>query len=109
MAKYTTYQSDNKVIVVSRFAGKAVRGIAKCDPNDLFDESFGEDLAKARCDLKISTKRQRRACELAVEALEQLKAAQARVDSAMDYIKEATAELEDASKRVAELEAEAQK
>ena len=109
MAKYTTYQSDNKVIVVSRFAGKAVRGIAKCDPNDLFNGVFGEELAKARCDLKISTKRQRRACELAVQALEQLKAAQARVDRAMEYVKEATTEIEVASKRVAELEAKAQK
>lgn len=107
MAKYTTYQNDNKVIVVSKYAGKAVRGVAKCDPADVFNGVFGEDLAKARCDLKISTKRHRRACELAVQALEDLKAAQARVDKMIQFVNESTVEVEYAKKHLEDLEAQA--
>ena len=39
--RYFYNVSDNKVVCVSHYAGKAVRGIAKCDPVDNFVEDQG--------------------------------------------------------------------
>lgn len=107
MAKYMTIHADNKTIVVSKYAGKPVRGIAKCDPNDLYNGVFGERLAKARCDLKVSEKRQLRAAELTSQALTQLEHAQARVEKMMLYLKESTEEVAAAEQLVRDIEAEA--
>lgn len=109
MAKYNTYHSDNKVIVVSRYAGKAVRGIAKCAPGDLFNGVFGESLAKARCDEKVSEKRLKRAEQLYAEAVTAYAAAQNRMQRMAEYLDEAAVEYEAATKAVAALEAEANK
>lgn len=107
MAKYTTYFNDSKVIVVSRYAGKSVRGVAKCDPKDQFNGVYGERLATARCDVKVSEKRQRRAAELATAAAQDLIKAQARLDKMMAYLREATDDFDAAQKALAEIEAEA--
>lgn len=63
MARYNTYHNGNQVIVVSTYAKKPVRGIAKCDPRDEYSHEFGEKLAKARCDMKVAEKRLARAQE----------------------------------------------
>lgn len=55
--RYQEYVTGNKVIIVSHYAGKPVRGIAKCNPKDEFDFTKGKKLAKARCDKKIAMKR----------------------------------------------------
>lgn len=73
--RYNYYAADNKIICVSHYAGKAVRGVAKCDPKDDFDVDAGKKLAQARCDQKISEKRVRRARERYEEALELVKEA----------------------------------
>lgn len=57
MYRYKIYRSNSKVVVVGSFAGKAVKGIAKCDPEDTFSTRIGEDLATARCENKIAVKR----------------------------------------------------
>lgn len=59
--KYKFYVNDNKVIAVSTYAGRTVRGTAKCDPRDEFDLEFGKKLAAARCAYKIAEKRKARA------------------------------------------------
>ena len=53
----TPYQ----VVAVSTYAGKTVRGVAKCDPRDEFSLENGKKLAAARCNLKVAEKRQARA------------------------------------------------
>jgi hypothetical protein len=50
-----------QVIATSTYAGKIVRGVAKCDPRDKFNLEFGKELAAARCALKIAEKRKARA------------------------------------------------
>ena len=107
MARYNTYTADNKIIVVSRYAGKTVRGVAKCDPQDMYNGVYGERLAKARCDKKVCEKRKMRAAQLANEAAEKLIAAQARLEKMMAYLKDTTIDLEEAEKLVADIEAEA--
>lgn len=59
--KYRFYNSNNKVVAVSTYAGKPVRGVAKCDPNDTFSMEDGQELAAARCNEKIAEKRVSRA------------------------------------------------
>ena len=58
---YRIYETPNKVIAVSSFAGQTVRGVAKCNPADEFDAEKGAALAAARCGLKIAQKRTKRA------------------------------------------------
>ena len=50
-----------KVVAVSTYAGRRVRGVAKCSPEDEFDIEKGKILAAARCSLKVSEKRRDRA------------------------------------------------
>lgn len=57
------------VIAVSTFAGKTVRGVAKCHPNDSFNEEVGTKLALARCNLKVAQKRLARANRKVREAV----------------------------------------
>ena len=62
MTKYSFYtDGKTKVIAVSTYAGKAVRGVAKCDINDTFSFEKGKELAAARCNQKIAKKRLTRA------------------------------------------------
>ena len=62
MTKYQFYtDGKTKVIAVSTYAGKVVRGVAKCDANDTFSLEKGKELAAARCNQKIAKKRLTRA------------------------------------------------
>jgi hypothetical protein len=56
-----TTNYDKTVIAVSSFAGKRVRGVAKCSPEDTFDLETGVKLAILRCDLAIAMKKVKRA------------------------------------------------
>lgn len=57
MPKYTFYHIDNKIIALSTYAGKTVKGIAKCSPEDEFNVETGKSLAAARCNAKVAVKR----------------------------------------------------
>ena len=61
LSKYKFYRQGNKVIAVSTYAGRTVRGVAKCDESDSFDFEKGKELAAARCAQKIAVKRVNRA------------------------------------------------
>lgn len=61
MAKYIYYRSDNKIIALSTYAGKTVKGYAKCNPEDTFDNETGKALAAARCNVKVAVKRAKNA------------------------------------------------
>ena len=66
--KYKFIVTDNKVIALSTYAGKTVRGIATCSPEDVFDLEYGKRLAAARCNEKICAKRRIRAAVKRAEA-----------------------------------------
>ena len=57
MKHYVFYRSDNKIIALSTYAGKTVKGIAKCSPEDEFNVETGKSLAAARCNAKVAVKR----------------------------------------------------
>lgn len=63
---FTNYRyivTKNKVIALSTYAGRTVRGVAKCSPHDVFDVEKGKKLAAARCNEKVAEKRFARAAE----------------------------------------------
>ena len=91
-SKYKFYNdSNNKIIAVSTYAGKTVRGVAKCDPRDEFDAAKGEDLAMARCAEKIAAKRMRRAQKELAKAERAAEAAQRRVNKMKNYLNDSAA------------------
>ena len=69
--KYYTFKNENggtTVVAVSSYAGKPVKGYAKCDPRDDFDLEEGKRLAAARCNVKVANKRVARASQKYLEA-----------------------------------------
>lgn len=78
-SKYNYFTDEkNKVIAVATYAGKPVRGVAKCDPQDSFDLDTGKELAAARCNMKVAKKRQ-------ANALSQMKAAEKAYENAKKH------------------------
>ena len=102
--RYKYYTSDNKVICVSHYAGKPVRGIAKCDPKDTFNLDTGTELATLRCDKKIAEKRVDRAKMRYKAAVEAVKRAQEYERRMHDYYTESAKELFDVDTKLMELE-----
>lgn len=106
MARYQIYNAgDRKIIAVSRYGGKVVRGVAKCSPGDEFDAEKGEKLARLRCDEKIAIKRVARSKEAYADACAALAKAQARVAAMSEYMKDAAAEYAQVTSELAALEA----
>lgn len=104
--KYYVSDDNKKVVCISSFAKRPVRGIAKCDTNyDNFDVETGKKLARLRCDVKVSSKRKQRAEQKLAEAQAALALAQARVAKMENYFSDATVELESAEKVLADFEA----
>lgn len=106
MARYQTYLAgEKKIIVVSRYAGKVVRGVAKCSPGDTYDVEKGEKLARLRCDEKIAEKRVARSQEAYADAVANLVKAQKRVEAMKQYMDDAAAEYDEVQKELAKLTA----
>lgn len=99
--KYT-YISTNgkKIIALSTYAGKPVRGIAKCSDLDEFDEEKGKELAAARCNLKVAEKRWKSANDAMAEALDVCSIADKMYDKATSYYNDATRDLTIARKEL---------
>lgn len=85
MARYRFVRSENKIICLSSYGKKVVRGIAKCSPNDDFSVTIGERLAQYRCDAKVEEKRMKRATEKYKEALENFAKAKKHLFAMEDY------------------------
>ena len=59
--KIYTDEKNRAVIAVCHYAGRKVRSVAKCRPEDTFDVEFGTRLAIARCEIKIARIKERNA------------------------------------------------
>ena len=90
---YRIYETPNKVIAVSSFAGQTVRGVAKCNPADEFDVEKGAALAAARCGVKIAEKRVKRAYSKVDEAKAAVENALNHLADMMKYESDAEASL----------------
>ena len=102
--KYDYYRAGNRVIAVSTYAGKAVRGVAKCDATDEFDWEKGKVLAAARCNLKIAKKRAKRAfCKVSQAYADYVEGAN-WYNKMVDYYNDSNEAVEEAAAELAELE-----
>lgn len=99
------YYSDHKtyVICVSSYAGKTVRGVAKCSPEDEFNMSYGMELARARCDVKVAKKRLHRAAAQRKEAMNNLFNAKDRYAKMEDYFYDAEYEVDYSEEQLREI------
>ena len=89
MGKYRFYNDGkSKVIAVSTYTGRTVRGVAKCDPRDNFDLTVGKALAKARCAEKIAAKRVARSKKEFEKAKNMVAIAQRRLEKMDSYAKD---------------------
>ena len=53
---YNVYVIENRkmVVAVTKYNGNTVRAVAKCHPEDTFDEKTGIRLAVLRCEIKLN-------------------------------------------------------
>ena len=86
LEKYRFYEANNKIIAVSTYGGRTVRGISICHPEDTFDKEIGKQLAAARCNEKIAAKRYARAQAKYIEALNERDRAIAHLDQMKEYM-----------------------
>ena len=56
---HVTKGDVQEIIALAKYKGKTFRGVAKCHPDDNFDEETGRELAARRCDLAIRRARLR--------------------------------------------------
>ena len=89
LEKYRYYVNGNKVIAVSTYAGRTVKGTATCHPSDNFDLEKGKMLAAAKCNEKVAYRRMKRAYAKLAEAQENLAKAQKAVEKEAEYAREA--------------------
>ena len=77
--EYTDKENGKRyIIALSTYAGKTVKGVAVCDPEDEYDFEYGKRLAAARCEEKVAQRRLR-------NAEVKHNAAGARVTDSVDY------------------------
>lgn len=100
---YKYVVTPNKVIAISTYAGRTVKGVAKCHPNDTFDVEFGKKLAAARCNEKIAYKRLTRALNKFTEAVDESVAADEKMKRMRDYVLDAGTAHEEAQRVLMEL------
>ena len=89
LSKYRYYENGNRVIAVSTYGGKTVRGVAICHPEDNFDLEIGKRIAAARCNEKVARKRLERASQKSTEAIMAVEAAQKHQADMTEYYNDA--------------------
>ena len=98
-------ETPKKVIVLSKYAGKDVRGIAKCSPNDKFNVEVGRELATLRCDEKVAYKRYQRAQRKVAEAREEVRKATNWLAEMEDYLTRSMTEYNEVLDKLHDFEA----
>ena len=101
--KYKFYSTTNKVVAVSTYQGRTVRGVATCDPKDTFDIEKGKMLAAARCNQKIAMKRRDRADRELRKAVAAYDKAQKHMYKMNDYYEDSRQAVKNATSTVDQL------
>ncbi len=98
--KYYINLSKGEVVAVCRYAGKNIRSVAKCHPDDNFDPEKGKKIARAKCEVKVGQIKMKNATYKFREAAKAADEADKRYDEMKQYYIDSVDFLEDA---VAEL------
>ena len=104
--KYFTFKNEKggtTVSAVSSYAGRTVKGYAKCDPRDGFDLEKGKELAAARCNLKIAEKRKARATDKYLAAAKAADEATQHFEAMRQYFMDADDQVDEAAAAIREL------
>ena len=102
MANYKTYidEKNRKVVAVCRYAGRKVKAVAKCAPEDTFNSAYGMALAIARCKFKVAKLKLQNATEKYKIAAKEADNAAKRYDKMKDYYIDSVDQLEEAGKTI---------
>lgn len=111
--QFKTFKKDNGdgtssivTVAISTYAGKIVRGVAKCMHTDKFDPEIGKRLAAARCDLKVCNKRKERAFKKRYELGAQIHELTAKYIEMTQYYDDALEEAFSAKRRLKKIESD---
>ena len=97
--EYHQFKNENggiTVVAVSSYAGRRVKGYAKCNPDDEFNFEKGKALARARCNQKIAKKRRNHAAKKYMEAVEAKYSALREFERMKQYYIDSVDKLDDA-------------
>ena len=94
--KFYTDKENKKVFAVCHYAGQAIRGVAKCSPEDNFDLESGKKLAVARAEVKVAKAKIRNATKKYLDAARAADAAQKRYDDMKQFYMDAVDQLDEA-------------
>lgn len=103
LSKYHFYFDGPRVIAVSTYAGKTVRGVAVCSSEDKFDVELGKRIAAAKCNEKIAKKRFERAQRKVAEANSNLERAIQQREKMVAYSSDAYVAYNDAAQEYDQL------
>jgi septal ring factor EnvC (AmiA/AmiB activator) len=93
------------VMALSTYAGRVVKGVAKCIATDPFDLEKGKELAAARCDYKVCLKRAKRAATKYLETEKKVNDYKERLRKMGNYFADADRDRQEAHKKLLEIEA----
>ena len=96
-------EKNKQVIAVCRYAGRNVRAVATCAPEDTFNVDFGTKLAKARCDVKVAKAKIQNASAAYMKASVAADEAQRQYDNMKQYYIDSVDQLDKASAAVINL------
>ena len=100
---HTKDDGNKEIIAMSTYGGRYIRGIAKCSPEDTYDEDIGKKLAAYRCNLKVAEKRMRAAESARSQAEENFIQAAIRFNKMNQFKIDAEAELKYATSLLEDL------
>ena len=103
---FTNYKyvvTPTKVIALSTYGGRTVRGVAKCHPGDTFNEEVGKALAAARCNEKVAAKRYARANQKYNEMCKEYQEYMNKVQKTCDYLRDSYEAYKEAKEIVSEV------
>ena len=88
--KFVVRDDKREIICISHYAGRTVKGVAKCAPNDNWDIEYGRRLAQARCDYKIAKMRKKNAVKLLAMTENQIDQLRRKFAKARQYLVDAS-------------------
>ena len=100
---YKYVVTPTKVIALSTYGGRTVRGVAKCHPGDTFNEEVGKALAAARCNEKVAAKRYARANQKYKEMCKEYQEYMNKVQKTCDYLRDSYEAYKEAKEIVSEI------
>lgn len=97
-ANYTIYtdEKNRQVVAVCRYAGRKVRAVAKCAPEDTFDIEIGTELAIARCEWKVAKLKLQNAGACYMTAAKAADEAAIKLGKMKDYYMDSVDQLDEA-------------